>query len=175
MTTPNKYWRKMAEASADLTYFWLGSVKLMPGSIIAPGNWGRMLRRYIQSTATGNSFGNAWILARELNFEVARLKHFPDKPSRLESAFCCLSVEEARAYQRAHDPIGVQLLHRVQLVEPTAVSHVAAIDWTAWPQPDTSLMDVTEQRAMAYWRGDPTGGPSELITTSALKVVENVD
>src|SRR4051794_17129348 len=105
---------KKNEKTEPVSYYYFASVKLLPGSVVAPGNWGRMLRRYENASATGNSFGSAWIVARELRFEVIRLKHFAEKPSRLESAFCCPSLEDARSYQASAgvDAARVLLLHR---------------------------------------------------------------
>lgn len=160
----------------NLYYF--ASLRLGPGSIVFPGNWGRILRRYENDTAIpGNLFGSAWVLARELRFEVIRLKEFTEKPSRLECAFCCLSVEEARIYQNSGaDRAKVLLLHRIELVEPELPQHIAALDYVKWPPPNSSFLDVTEQLARTYWTGHvPEGATRELLTLSPLRIVENID
>jgi Protein of unknown function (DUF2441) len=168
----------MPKKTGDESFYYFASLRLGPGSVIFPGNWGRMLRRYENDTSIpGNLFGSAWVLARELRFEVVRLKEFSDKPSRLECAFCCLSIDEARAYQNSGaDRPKVLLLHRVELVDPTLPRHVAAIDYVKWPPPNSSFLDVSEQLAKQYWIGHvPEGAARELLTLSQLRVVENID
>jgi hypothetical protein len=163
-------------AAPGPSFYFFASLRLAPGSVVFPGNWGRMLRRYENDTAIpGNLFGNSWILAREMRFEVIRLKHFPDKPSRLDCAFCCYTIDEARAYQNGGaDRPKVLLLHRVELVDPSLPSHTATIELVNFPPPNTSFLDVTEQRAMAYW-GGAMQGTRELLTLSPLRIVENID
>lgn len=72
---------------AKTQYYHLTMARLAPGSIIYPGNWGRLLRRYENDSVTGQVFGNSWILARELKYELVRVQHYPSKPSRFDVAF----------------------------------------------------------------------------------------
>lgn len=155
-------------------YFHFAPLRLAPGSIIQPGNWGRILRRYENATATGQLFGNAWILARELQFELTRLKQFTAKPSRFDAAFCCVTEPEAREYQAKADIPRITVLHRVEFVDPALPSHIGAVAMLDWPLPNTSFLENTGARAAAYWGGE-IAGAREIITLSALRVLENID
>ena len=157
-------------------YYHFASCKLAPGSVVLPGNWGRMLRKCNYPAPNSQYFGNPWVLARELLFDIIRMNHFPDRPSRLECAFCCPSIEDARAYQNGSgvDPFCMSLLHRVELVDPSLPGHTAFIKCTNWPSPNTSFLNVLQQQAKAYWAGEGDG-PREFLTMSGLKIVENID
>jgi hypothetical protein len=72
-------------------YFYCCSLPLEAGSVIRPGNWGRILRTY-----TPQSSRDAWLLARELVWELVRLQRFPAKPSRFEGIFLCFSEGDNR-------------------------------------------------------------------------------
>jgi hypothetical protein len=148
--------------------------RLAPGSVIQPGNWGRVLHRYENATVTQQLFGNAWILARELKFENVRLQSFAEKPSRFAAAFCCVNENDARVYQAKVDFPRIQLLHRVELVEPALACHSGAIDMLDYPPPNTSFLDQTNARAIAYWSGS-SAGAMEFVTASPLRVVANID
>src|ERR1700681_2787150 len=112
---------------ADPTYLHFAPLRLAPGSVIQPGNWGRVLHRYENATVTQQLFGNAWILARELKFENVRLQNFPEKPSRFDAAFCCIDENGARVYQAKVDFPRIQVLHRVEFVNRALPTHSGAI------------------------------------------------
>jgi len=150
-------------------------MRLSPGSVIFPGNWGRVLRRYENATATGQLFGNAWILARELEFELVRLRQFAQLPSRFDAAFCCPNEGHARVYQAKVDFARIQVLHRVELVDPALPTHVGPIEMLDWPAPNTSFLDETQARATTYWTGGHPDAIQEVVTVSALRVVVNID
>ncbi|MBB3315089.1 hypothetical protein FHT77_000931 [Rhizobium sp. BK181] len=143
-------------------------VRLSAGSIIEPGNWGRVLKRYNM-----NGFGNPWLIARELIFETARLQLFPDKPSRLSSCFALLTLEEATAYQAANDPNYISVLHEVELVEEEASQHTGALVHLNWPANGMAFVDQTRLNAAKYWEAEGDG-ERELLTASALRVVAGV-
>lgn len=149
--------------------------RLGVGSVIQPGNWGRLLRRYENDTTPGrNLFGNAWILARELTFENVRLREFSSLPSRWECSYSLTTEADARVYQQRTDPPQAQVLHRVQLVDASLPSHIGAIDMTNYPPPCVSFMETTEHRSRMYWSGQGDG-LKELLSLSPLKVVECLD
>jgi hypothetical protein len=103
-------------------YFYCYSLPLDVGSVIRPGNWGRILRTYTPQTSP-----NAWLLIRELVYELVHTKHFATKPSRFDCLFLCLSeadLNEFRATSNRHLDLG----YEVELVNPEASSHLG--DWT---------------------------------------------
>lgn len=156
-----------------LTFFHLTPIRLSPGSIVLPGNWGRIIRRYITPITNVQTFGNAWLMSRELIFEDVRKERFPSKPSRFESAFCCPDEPSARVYQAQADPNKIQTLHEVELVDPTAPTHVAPLPMVDFA-PGSLFMEETANRAVIYWTGDPNGN-QEIVTLSPLRVVRSID
>src|SRR5258707_670501 len=95
-------------------------VLLSPGSIVLPGNYGRIVR---QAGAT-HPFYN-----RETVLEQVRAQHFPDKPSRLAACFACSTEEIARFYMNAMSKkpgaLSAVVLYEVEKVDPDAVEHRA--------------------------------------------------
>lgn len=142
-------------------YFYCYSLPLEVGSVIRPGNWGRILRTY-----TPQSSPNPWPLTRELTYELVRIRSFPQKPSRFDCIFLCLSEKdlgEFRATTSRHLDIG----YEVELVDPDAPSHIG--DWTLPNISNADNLPVFENRATLYWEGNNVVKP-ELITLSAIRV-----
>jgi hypothetical protein len=81
--------------------FHLAPLRLAAGSVIEPGNWGRILKRYQNPHAQQQTMGNGWLMARELVYEIARLNFAPEAPSRFQS---CFAVESLEAAQRSELP-----------------------------------------------------------------------
>jgi Protein of unknown function (DUF2441) len=79
------------------TFFHLSSIPLAPGSIIQPGNCGRIIKTYQSPVQNVQTFGNMNVVARELLFEMVRIESFPSKPSRMKAAFCCMTEAQIAA------------------------------------------------------------------------------
>lgn len=140
--------------------FHCAPLPLGSGSIICPGNWGRIKRRFEQ---------NPLSIAREAILEDVRRREFVAKPSRLEAAFVCQTLVEAEQYRAKHAPTG--LIYRIELLHPTALSHVG--DYELYLQ-GFSGIEGMEELARRYWRSENLGTP-ELLTLSPLRVIECVD
>ena len=116
------------------------------GSVIRPGNWGRILRTY-----TPQSFPNHWLLTRELTYELVRIQNFPDKPSPFDSIFVCLSEADLNEFRNtAIRPL--DLGYEVELVDPLASCHIG--DWTLTNIQNTDNLSLFEERANLYWQGN---------------------
>ena len=155
-------------------YYHFTPVRLSPGSIIQPGNWGRIVQQYQVPDPAIQTFGTGWLIAREMQFELVRISQFPTRPSRMAAAFCCVDEPQARAYQNRVDPNRIQLLHAVELVDPTMATHIAPLSMVDFPPPRSTFIDQTFARATAYWTGLPQGD-QEVITASPLRVTANID
>lgn len=152
------------------TLFHAAPIPLAPGSVILPGNWGRILA----SMGEGHS---SW--AREQELESVRAEFYPSKPSRLKAAFCCPSEEGLRVYQRTrggrHD-----LLYEVELVDACAPRHLA--DWGGVEPLRGSVVSLSDN-AHRYWRAEvwhpftdlPNHRCEEVVTTSPLRIVRALD
>jgi len=66
-----------AEETMTDTYYHCAPIALSAGSIIQPGNWGRIIRQYLSSD--GGTFAVGF---RERILEDIRAMHYPEKPSR---------------------------------------------------------------------------------------------
>lgn len=162
------------------SYFHLSGASLQIGTIILPGNWGRIIR----------SAGWTHTLAvRECALEAARSARFPDRPSRLDSAFVAPTRDHAEAFRRANQAFMHHILYRVTLVNPAAASHATdpmlcapsgafRVDWTDlyWKDEDARMRELWG----GDWRTNPnaiaaqTNTQREILTLSPLKVEERV-
>ena len=145
---------------SDDHYYYACSYPLAPGSVVEPGNWGRILMKY-----TANDPGQQ-LLVRELIFENTRLSAFPNKPSRLEAAFVFKTRDAVPP-----DFLGSRrfdLLYEVELVDPSALSHKAGMNLVDWPSGES--VEMLFERARRYWAGEEIAIP-ELVTLSPLRIV----
>jgi hypothetical protein len=158
-----------------MSYFHFTMARLAPGSVIEPGNWGRLLRKYQNAPATnGAQFGAVWVLTRELVFELERTRNFPTRPSRFCATFCFTDRANAEVYRSLNDQPHAQVLHEVEHVTPAAPSHVGYVSKCNWPGGGQPFLDVMTNQANDYWRGDGDG-VSEIVSTSGLRVVSCLD
>lgn len=142
-------------------YFYCYSLPLEVGSVIRPGNWGRILRAY-----TPQSSPNPWLLTRELAYELVRERSFPQKPSRFDCIFVCMSeadLNEFRSSSNRHIDLG----YEVELVDPQASCHIG--DWTLPNMQNTDNLPAFENKAALYWQGQNIVKP-ELITLSPIRI-----
>jgi hypothetical protein len=149
----------------------LSSTALGPGSIVLPGNWGRV-------------FGvlgwkhNRSVL--EMALEASRKRVSPGAPSRLEAAFLCPTMQASANYLPASflfpDGETMALPYEVELVDPQSPSILAYWHMVS-PSPGSPL---TDDWSDAYWAtavplsawqtiGDLNS--REVLTTSALRIV----
>lgn len=153
------------------TYFHYAGIKLAPGSIIEPGNWGRMVRLY----PTNADANNAWRLARELVFEQVREREFPKLPSRLNSCFVFESRDHARSASNGMNGYW-NLLYEVELVQPDLARHRGDFDLlSACMQADnTPFLAKATRSATSYWSGVIHSNVPEILTASPLRVIRSV-
>ncbi len=147
--------------------FHFNSSLLAPGSIIRPGNWGRIVR------LIGNQHGE-W--ERERILEHVRQTEFPHLPSRWDCIFFFENAAEAELYNSTLNVTdkSLSILYEVEVTSPLAPQHVA--DWKG-----TGPYDSNEW-ARRYWRGDimPGRGPApkplcrEVLAVTSLLVVREV-
>lgn len=145
-------------------------LRLRPGSIIEPGNWGRLLHFHpVVQTSTGKT-GIEMLLARELAFEMVRAQRFVEKPSRMSCCFVLPTIEDAQKY-RPHAAANV--LCRVEACEFDAKSHRASLTHCAMPEGGVALPGMIAA-AEAYWQGAPgqAEAATEVLLSCAVRVVE---
>lgn len=154
-----------------MSLYHYSAVQLQPGSVIDPGNYGRILRLYPHD---GNP-GNGWKLAVELAFEAVRHEVNQTLPSRLDSCFYFDGLEHAQAGLQLLG-FNMNLLYEVKLVNPEAPVHraeIALINAAYRSEAHRSFWPKVQDLAKSYWAGAVASTP-ELLTTSPLKIVARV-
>ena len=122
---------------------------LAPDSIILPGNWGRMLNLYVTPLQDVHA---ADLLLKETIFEKVRELNFPALPSRLQSLFCCPTLEGARTFQETQGR-RFDLIYEVEL-DATDV-FFASWEHVSLPSDKNFLaLQSYEQLAYSYWSVD---------------------
>lgn len=149
---------------------------LAPGSIIQPGNWGRVIRAF------GWQHGQA---LREMALEQARLAYNPKLPSRMDAAFVMPTAEEARTFRTNSQGFQQHILYRVTLCDPNTASHLtdsrlcspqgsiradwANVYWLDWQAQAAAIPGIDWAAAI---RGIQM---REMLTLSQLRVEERLD
>lgn len=144
------------------TFYYLCPYRLRLGSIVEPGNWGRILRLYTPTNP------KRWLVEKENIYEEIRAAGFADRPSRLTSAFVCETLAYLRDFQ-TQTGREFDLPYRVELADPNPSNHRSCISLVDNQAGDTPA--IWRERAERYWRGDQIQRP-EIITSSGLRLVE---
>jgi hypothetical protein len=156
------------------SYFHLSGAHLEPGSIIVPGNWGRVVQHY--------SWQHNFAL-REMALEASRLAVAPHLPSRMDAAFVFHTLEEARTFRSSMQGWQSHLLCRVTLVDNNTPSHTVDSRLCA-PQgafrsnwADTYWLDPNATAIPGIDWISATGGVQlrEMLTLSKLRIEERLD
>ena len=155
-----------------ITYHF-AQMRLHKASILEPGNFGRLLQRYSPPPPGGQGFGNPWLRTREMIFEQARPAA---KPTRFECCYVLPSLEDAQRCRAVNDRLGLQVLHEVEFVDPSAAMHSGALSYLEMFDGQVFL-EPTRAAAAQYWasaKGDANFG-TEIFTLSPLTVVRAVE
>ncbi len=133
------------------------------GSIILPGNWGRV-EKAIQGQ--GNH-----ILFREYVPESVRKDAFPEKPSRMEATFSCPDLPSICLFMSNY--ASTSLCYEVELVSPDQPSHVAPCILVG-PGQGQNTWDWAWNNAQEYWAWDSRNTllPMEIVSSSALRIIK---
>jgi hypothetical protein len=149
------------QLSEKKTYYWLGSYPLESGSIVLPGNWGRITQ--IQGFSAN--------CCMEFIFETVRLESFAEKPSRLKSLFLCETIDGIRKFQQATGRI-IDILYEVEIVDPEPL--VFRTDWSfASTQSNLPVRQIIDF-AKTYWLG-LSAGNHEILTTSKIRILRRIE
>jgi hypothetical protein len=163
----------MSAAAIPPVLFHLTMARLAEGSIIEAGNWGRLLREYESPLDSAQkTFGNPWVLTRELVFELARVESFPDKPSRFSSTFALVCEADAAAYRTRYNLKMKQVLHCAELVDPASPIHAGIVG--DWPPGGKPFLDEMRAKAVDYWSGRGEG-ITEVVSASPLRILKCLD
>lgn len=128
---------------------------LAPGSIIEPGNFGRII----------NLAGSMHQLyRREMAYEAIRIKGFEDRPSRLTCLFCFPTPQEADLCRKSINGYGTSILYEVANTETN--SFIADMNNGLL---HCSLQTFDEDKISYYWRGwGKSSDPNAIVLREVL-------
>ncbi|WP_432706422.1 DUF2441 domain-containing protein [Azotobacter salinestris] len=127
----------MAEIHDNIFYHVAPTI-LGEGSIIMPGNWGRVMRFNNEVTVP---------LLREHIFELVRVTKHPDKPSRMNCLFVLDKLQDAEHYRAKYKPS--EIIYQVSIDAPITTIHRGNYEL---PIPTGyHLVEGLYQLATKYW------------------------
>src|SRR6185437_14503207 len=146
------------------TFFHVSPLILGAGSVISPGNWGRVINTY-------KVHHQSPLTVKELCFENVRLAHHPEKPSRFLSMFLFPSHPLAFNHLQANDPTCV--VYEVELIDhEAAVFHGNIQVVNDYPDQSIPAIPFFMNKATQYWRGlTELTHTSEFLTYSAIRII----
>jgi hypothetical protein len=153
----------------DRPLYHCNSTTLAAGSIIEPGNWGRILNLYQRLSYQEPANGN---VHNEVMLDLARMLYAPQKPSRLSSNFLCPTLDGLAAYRNGF--ASFSLIYEVELTQPESPFHLGdhalAIQAPLGPQ-----LALLQSRNRAYWIEDHSASPNqEIAVSSPLRVLRRI-
>jgi hypothetical protein len=127
------------------------------GSIIMPGNWGRLLMMHDELNLT---------LFREHVLELVRTKYFPEKPSRFNCVFATETSDEAFRYRNSNNSTG--LVYEVCIEDRDVPLHRGDYNFTV--RPDYKFPQGIHDLANRYWSEVPNER-IEVIVPGPVRVI----
>lgn len=146
-------------------------IPLQKGSIIEAGNWGRIVKLY--DYPLHQIAGN--VLSKELILEATRRDIAPNKPSRLEAAFCCPTLDHIKHFKAANNR-NTEIIYKVSIRNdyPTHYGN-----WNhVTPQNGNMFFSTMIKLANEYWTEDWEHQhieTPEIVTLSPLTVIERIE
>ncbi len=152
-------------------YFHCLPAQLAPGSILEPGNWGRIIRAY--TLAQNTPPGISPVAYRELIWELVRKLVAPQKPSRLNCVFACPTEDELRVFMSERNNL-TDVAYEIEAVDEPAI-HIASHDLPLlrFPQNQPYFSEI-ESLAEAYWSGTPPPRRREVVIGGPVRVVRRL-
>ena len=152
-----------------MTLYHCSPLLLELGSIIRPGNYGRVLKMY-------GARHDHWL--REQFLEFIRAQEFPDKPSRLTSAFTCEQLDAIELFKGRNCESGV--IYEVELVDPDANSHTTDFNCV---QPIPGVIEDMCEISRHYWNASywlnisdrPGLKCSETLVETGLMIIRQIE
>lgn len=160
------------------TYFHLAPISISPGSVIEPGNFGRIMRETQWKHGQYN---------REYALEQVRIDQFADLPSRLNCVFAFAELADAVSFKRFEPGFQRNLIYVVAPIDeamPVFFAPIRLVD--GWASNVKTDPDITAR----YWRnGHRSGQPAivsdermgelsesyEVLIASPCRVVSKID
>ena len=154
--------RTKEEAS---TFFHCAPIGLSVGSIIQPGNWGRVIR--LSEYQAAPNTGLPTFHFREALLEISRQAHAPKKPSRLNCVFTCPTLTAAISFRDKYQR--TNLIYEVVPVDRSVVTHLGDYELVIAPYPPRYFQSMLDF-ARDYWTSSQPQSP-EVLFSCAVQIV----
>ncbi|HZV61489.1 MAG TPA: hypothetical protein VFF75_03660 [Methylophilaceae bacterium] len=153
-----------------MDYFHVAPIKLSKGSVIEPGNYGRIINQYVLNSGVP---ANGYTLARETLLESVRATKYVDKPSRLTSAF--VFDDPHVAVQQVQNGVlqNTSIVYRVKILNERGGMHRAGFNLINFPPEGTTFRPYYLSVAEKYWQGEAIE-IAEMLVDSPLEIIEVV-
>jgi hypothetical protein len=153
-------------------------ILLAPGSIVEPGNWGRIEKTEILSN---------FLIVNYL-LELERKSNHQNKPSRMKSCFACPHETFVHSYLQQTGK-HVDLIYEVEIVDSSAPTFTTYWNLTETPAlpngsqlPGLTWLNTVEAQAKQYWNWDKNPiyvpgvyGWLESIIASPIRIISRID
>lgn len=124
-----------------MTLFHVAPIPLGVGSVIEPGNFGRIIQYHP---------AGSFLAHREAIYELVRTNEFPDKPSRLSCIFLLPTEEEAITYQQS---IAIKdIAYEIEVLQRHSKAHVTYVDLVCGIPDHQIPASQLYASARAYWQ-----------------------
>ena len=147
----------------QVRYFHCAPMNLGIGSIIQPGNWGRIIRTMY---AAPNDNSIPWTY-REAVFEYARMVHAPEKISRLNCLFALQTMSDAIKFRETEQITNI--IYEIEPIGDTNNFHIADYKLLNFPKVG-QYFDSVFDAARLYWLGENIQH-AEVLLPCAARIV----
>lgn len=144
-------------------------IPLEKESVIKPGNWGSLM--LLETVPAITERMTTYLF--EYILETVRLSQYPEKASRLESAYVCAGIESAKLFQASERKIGHHC-YKIEIVDSDLPIHYGS--W-AHITPQQGQLRTWISQAELYWSTDwqkESPQSLELLTLSPIRILEEV-
>lgn len=167
-----------------MNYYWAGSYPLASGSVVEPGNWGRIFNIEQQ----GNFLSADRLIPPlkviiETTFEGIRKESFPLMVSRLEGVFLFDNLDSAKVYLSVNKKY-FDILYQVEVTNQNAkISRhpMDLVEEKKYPSGNPKDFDCLYQlvptimeNAHKYWSNTFEAVIYEIITDSPIRIVSRI-
>lgn len=152
--------RKMKRKTDE--FFFACSYPLGEGSVVLPGNWGRIIGI--------NPDQQQEYILKERAIEQIRQHDFPERPSRLRCIFLCETLEELGKFLVSSGRF-FDIKYAVRLTNQQ--EQIFRTDWNLISQMSMSDIKRLNSLAIDYWSGNTQFGV-EVLTKSSVLIIKMI-
>lgn len=146
-----------------MKYYHYAPIPLAAGSIIEPGNWGRLTLQERDP-----------LPLLDLSYEYARCLYNPSAPSRLECCFVFPSLQAAEEFSRANTGHQRNILYEVSPVNLGAL--IYKTKWNLFGLNKADNINILKQSISDYWNFDQKNPDcNEVLIGGAIRIAGKIE